>query len=141
MGHYDQPMSKVVSPSRVIHAFVSEIRDTYPENEKAKVDAYTDRIKTSTSAADHRRGHRCIIWAMHLAEEKSESHPKWQEIKQLHKEWKDTELAAFFGAGDMIRIVWAQNAADVARTIGEEDGWDKAPWEELLQELLDMDGA
>ncbi len=36
-------------------------------------------------------------------------------------------------------IEWVENAVDVAKAIGEADGWDHAPWEELLSGLIAME--
>jgi hypothetical protein len=38
-----------------------------------------------------------------------------------------------------IHIQWVENAVNVAKALGEEDGWDKSPWQALLEELVEMD--
>ena len=43
--------------------------------------------------------------------------------------------------GQDVRNLWVEDAVDVARRIGEEEGWDHFPWEELLDELITMEGS
>ncbi len=83
-----------------------------------------------------------------MADDKDQSHPRWREIKELHQEWKDTWFGLEFGLtgnqgvkrhpGEDMHIQWVESAIAVAKALGEEDGWDKSPWEELLSELVEM---
>jgi hypothetical protein len=43
--------------------------------------------------------------------------------------------------GEDVRIQWVDEAVEVARRIGEEEGWEHAPWEALLDELIAMEGT
>jgi hypothetical protein len=35
-----------------------------------------------------------------------------------------------------VRIEWVENAVAVAKRLGEEDGWENSPWEDLLNDLI-----
>ncbi len=84
-----------------------------------------------------------------MADDKNQSHPKWREIKELHQEWKDTWFGVEFGLspnqgidhhpGEDIHIQWVEDAVTVAKTLGEDDGWDKSPWEDLLGDLITIE--
>ena len=76
------------------------------------------------------------------------SSPRWNEIKEIHQEWKDTWFGLEFGLmGDQgagrhpdedMHIQWVEDAVTVAKNLGEEDGWEHSPWEALLDELIEM---
>ena len=40
-----------------------------------------------------------------------------------------------------VRIEWVENAVAVAKRLGEEDGWENAPWEDLLNDLIHVGSA
>jgi hypothetical protein len=141
-------MSKILTPSPMLELFVRNVREQFPEGEASKVDQFADAISTSTSEADSKRARRCFHWAYALADDKNQSHPRWREIKELHQEWKDTWFGLEFGLtgnqgvkrdpDEDMHIQWVEDAISVAKELGEEDGWDKSPWEELLGELVRM---
>ena len=142
------PMSKILSPSPILECFVRNVQEDFPKEEAAKVDRFGEAIAHSTSKADTERAHRCFHWAFKMADDKNQSHPRWKQIKELHQEWKDTWFGFEFGltgsqgsprtpAEDM-HIQWVEDAVAVAKNLGEEDGWDRSPWEELLSELVRM---
>jgi hypothetical protein len=141
-------MSKILSPSPILESFVRNVQEDFPKVEAVKVEAFAEAISHSTSEADSERARRCFHWAYKKADDKNQSHPKWREIKELHQEWKDTWFGAEFGlspnqgidhhAGEDMHIQWVEDAVTVAKTLGEEDGWDKSPWEALLTELVGM---
>jgi hypothetical protein len=142
-------MSKTLSPSPMVRLFVRNVQEQFPQEEASKVDRFRDAITRTNSDADSARARRCFHWAFEMADDKSQSHPKWRQIKELHQEWKDTWFGAEFGLtgnqeiklhpDDDIHIQWVEDAVAVAKTLGEEDGWDKSPWEALLSELVEMD--
>jgi hypothetical protein len=133
----------------MLESFARNVREDFPADEAAKVDHYEDAISRTTSDNDKERAHRCLHWAVEMADDKSQSHPRWRQIKELHKEWHDTWFGAEFGLmgaggsshspGLDVHIQWVEDAVFVAKTLGEEDGWDHSPWEVLLQELIDME--
>jgi hypothetical protein len=141
-------MSKSLTPSPILELFVRNVRERFPEGEAGKVDQFTDAISKSTSEADSKRARHCFHWAYAMADDKSQSHPRWREIKELHQEWKDTWFGLEFGLtgnqgvkrdpDEDMHIQWVEDAIAVAKQLGEEDGWDKSPWTELLGELVEM---
>jgi len=141
-------MSKILSPSPILECFVRNVQEDFPKEESTKVDRFADAISRSTSEADSKRAHRCFHWAYEMADDKSQSHPRWKEIKELHQEWKDTWFGLEFGImgdqgaartpGEDIHIQWVEDAVTVAKNLGEEDGWDHSPWQDLLHALIEI---
>jgi hypothetical protein len=142
-------MSKTLSPSPMLELFVRNVQEQFPKTEADKVDGFAEAIVRSTSEADSERARRCFHWAFEMADDKSQSHPRWREIKERHQEWKDTWFGLEFGLtgnqgvkrhpDEDIHIQWVEDAVSVAKTLGEEDGWEKSPWEALLGQLVEMD--
>jgi hypothetical protein len=138
-------MSTPVSPSPVIETFVSKFKDFLPDDQKSKLQTHESAIAATTSEGDESRALRCAIWAMKTASNKSDSHPRWKEVKDVHKIWKETLFDAEWGLttrhssiGDEVRTGWIQSATDVIRYSGEDDGWQNSHWEELLVELINL---
>jgi hypothetical protein len=144
-------MSKLVSPSPIIESFVENVREAFPAAEVLKLERFSVGIGSTTSAADPHRARRCVEWAIEMADDRNQSHPRWREFKELHQSWKDAWFALEFGvigpqgAGhhpvEDIRIQWVENAVAVAKGLGEEDGWNNSPWEELLEGLIEMEST
>jgi len=142
-------MSPTLSPSPMIECFVRNVLEEFPPAESAKVDGRAQAIEATTSEHDAARARRCAHWAFEMADDKNRSHPRWKQICELHQEWKDTWFGVEFGVmgdqgathhpGEDVRIQWVEDAVAVAKTLGEEDGWDKSPWEALLDELIAME--
>lgn len=143
-------MSKILSPSPILESFVRYIREELPQTEAIKVDKFADAISHTTSKVDTERARRCFHWALEMADDKSKTHPRWREIQELHEEWKVTWFGLEFGLmgdqgatrnpGEDVHIQWVEHAVSVAKTIGEQDGWQKSPWEALLRELIEIGG-
>jgi hypothetical protein len=90
-----------------------------------------------------------------MAVDKESEHPHWQRLKERHQIWKDEWFAVEFGIGDAdplggslgvvgkpepledVGILWVGNAVEIAKKLGEEDGWENSPWEALLTEMID----
>jgi hypothetical protein len=142
-------MSKALTPSPMLELFVRNVQEQFPKDEAGKSERFAEAISKSTSAADSKRARRCFHWAFEMADDKDQSHPRWREIKELHQEWRDTWFGLEFGLtgnqgvkrhpDEDMHIQWVEDAVGVAKTLGEEEGWDKSPWEELLSELVEMD--
>jgi hypothetical protein len=93
--------------------------------------------------------------AIRMANDKNQKHTRWDQLKERHQMWKDEWFAFDFGLGDAlpgsgshhvvgkgepvedVRIEWVENAVAVAKRLGEEDGWEKSPWEKILAEMID----
>jgi hypothetical protein len=133
----------------MIECFVRTAREQFPTAERLKLDRFDDAIASTTSRPDAHRARRCAEWAIELANDKKQSHPRWKELKELHQEWKGTWFGlemggvtpqgATFTPREDVHIQWVENAVTVAEKIGTEDGWGNAPWEALLDELIAMD--
>jgi hypothetical protein len=142
-------MTDPTSPSPIIECFLRGFKDFLPDDQKAKLETHQDAIAATTSDGDHARARRCAVWAIEAADDKDAAHPRWKEVKELHKIWKDTLLGAEFalggdlgqvvvrsGIGEDVRTQWAEGASDVIRKLAEEDGWANSHWEDLLVELI-----
>ena len=137
------------SPSAVIQVFVREIGEELPSAQSEKLEAHRSTIAKTTSHHDGRRARRCAEWAIDVAGDRDLRHPRWHEIKEAHAIWRDmfrgAEWAAMTaGVGRPaplkdIEIEWVEDAVEVAKLVGEADGWEHAPWESLLVELIAME--
>jgi hypothetical protein len=140
----------------MIETFVHAVDREFPEGEKSKMAQHQDAIAQTTSEGDPHRARICVKWAIRMANDKNQKHPRWEQLKQRHQIWKDEWFAFDFGVGDAtpfsgskgvvgkaepiedIRIEWVEDAVAVAKRLGEEDGWENAPWEALLIELINF---
>jgi hypothetical protein len=147
-------MAKSTSPSPIIEVFVREVHASFPESEKNKLASHGEEIAKTTSDGDPHRARLCARWAIKMADDKNQKHPRWEQLKERHQLWKDEWFAIDFGLGDAlpgsgshhvvgkaepledVRIEWVENAVAVAKRLGEEDGWENSPWEELLEVLI-----
>jgi hypothetical protein len=143
-------MPPAATPSPLLGTFVRSAQRSFPSAQQAVLDTYSAAISHTTATKDPERARHCALWAIEKAADRNQNHPRWREIKELHQIWKDAWFGAEFGvfgaAGhldplDDIRIQWVEDAVAVATKLGEEDGWDKSPWEPLLQELLRMEDS
>lgn len=141
-------MVEPTSPSPIVGVFVRAVQELLPADQKTKLDPLKDAIEATTSAKDGHRARHCAHWAIRLADDKDLPHPRWREIKELHHVWKDAWLGVQFGLHhtdpahrpiEDVEIQWTEGAVEVAKMIGEADGWDHAPWEQLLEELIEME--
>jgi hypothetical protein len=139
-------MSATVSPSPIIECFLRELEPGLPADQRSKLSSHEEGISRTTSDVDHARAHRCALWAIEAADDKDASHPRWTQVKELHKLWKDTMFGAEFGlampsssVSEDVRTQWAENAADVVKKLADENGWENSHWEELLTDLIDLE--
>jgi len=147
-------MAKSTSPSPIIEVFVREVHASFPDSEKDKLAEHEEEIAKTTSDGDPHRARLCAKWAIRLANDKNQAHPRWEQLKERHQMWKDEWFAFEFGVADAfpgsgtyhkvgkaepredVRIEWVENAVAVAKRLGEEDGWENSPWEGLLTDLI-----
>jgi len=152
-------MVNSMSPSPIIGLFVNEVHKSFPESESQKVAAHEDAIANTTSEGDRHRARLCARWAIKMADDRSSQHPRWEQLKERHQMWKDEWFAFDFGLADAtplsgthhvvgkpepledVRIEWVENAVAVAKKLGEEDGWENSPWEDLLNDLIHAGSA
>jgi hypothetical protein len=138
-------MTNQLSPSPIIECFLRNFKDFLPDDQKAALAKHDGDVAATTSEGDEARALHCAIWAIKAADDKSASHPRWKELKETHRIWKDTWFGAEYGLmtpqstiAEDVRIQWTESAAEVIRKLAEEDGWEKSRWEELLVELIGM---
>jgi hypothetical protein len=147
-------MAKSTSPSPIIEVFVREVHASFPDSEQTKLAAHEGAIAETTSDGDPHRARLCARWAIKMADDKNQKHPRWAQLKERHQMWKDEWFALDFGLADGlpgsgthhlvgkpepledVRIEWVENAVAVAKRLGEEDGWENSPWEGLLNDLI-----
>jgi hypothetical protein len=142
-------MGKAMSPSPMLECFVRNAHEQFPADQRDKLPRFEPAIDGTTSTADAHRARRCAEWAIELADDKDQTHPRWRELKELHQEWKDIWFGLEMGVvgpqgarhtpREDTHIQWVEDAVTVAARIGEEDGWDRSPWESLLDELIAME--
>jgi hypothetical protein len=148
-------MADAISPSPIIEVFVNEVHASFPESEREKVASHDDAIANTTSEGDPHRARLCVKWAIRMADDKHQKHPRWEQLKERHQIWKDDWFAFDFGVADAmpgsgshhvvgkaepienVRIQWVENAVAVAKRLGEDDGWENSPWEALLTEMIE----
>ncbi len=137
------------SPSPVIEAFVRQIAEELPSTQAAKLGTHRPAIEKTTNHRDGQRARRCAEWAIGVAADRDLPHPRWREIKEVHAIWRDMFRGAGYSAMTEgvgrpeplkdIEFEWVDDAVEVAKLVGETDGWGHAPWESLLVELIDME--
>ena len=142
---------RAVSPSPMLEIFVRNAARLLPASEHAALGRRAAAIAGTTSEADGRRARRCAEWAMEVAARTDPSHPGWARVHELHRQWRALWFGVRMGTsgprgpmpivGEDVRIQWVDEAVEVARRIGEEEGWEHAPWEALLDELIAMEGT
>jgi hypothetical protein len=125
---------------------VDEIEPSLPDEGKATLSSYADRIAATTHHGDFRRAWHCADWAIGVAEASSGStHDHLVTgLKEKHALWKDMIFGAEFGAklrdgvgpGQDAEIQWVDDAVAIAKDEADRSGWDTVPWEDLLQEML-----
>jgi hypothetical protein len=146
--------TQVISPSPIIEVYLNDARRDFPESERKKLTQYAEEIGRTTSEGDPHRARMCLKWALHQVEDANRSHPRWEQLKERFRIWREDWSAFDFGIADAmpgsgthhrvgkaepiedVRIQWAQAAVDVARRIGEEEGWENSPWQGLLSDLI-----
>lgn len=143
-------MADHVSPSPMIEVFVRAVTEQLPAEQQQKLEPHRPAIARTTDRGDGRRARHCAHWAIGVAGEHDLPHPEWRRIKETHEVWKEAWLGSQFalmlkGAGRPapvadVEIEWVEGAVDVARMVGENVGWEQAPWEDLLVQLIAMEG-
>jgi hypothetical protein len=147
--------------SPIVRGLMNNLREILPEDERRKLDGYAQRAEACTPKGDFHRARRCLHWAVRVAESPQHAHLSGMAVrlKETHKAWKDIWLGVEFGSeveigrgqaaqevkgdqkigpGEDVELLWVEEATDVAKSAAEESGWDNVPWEELLEEVLEI---
>jgi hypothetical protein len=156
------PHETSTGSSPIVKGLLNNLREILPDEERGKLNGYTQRAEATKPHGDLRRARYCLHWAIEMAERPEHSHLARMAVrmKETHKEWQDIWLGAWFGSeveigrgqpshevkgdqkigpGEDIELLWVEEATDVAKTIAEKSGWDSVPWEELLQKVIEIE--
>lgn len=133
----------------MIEIFVRQVQETFPSTQSGKLKGHEAAIARTTHHHDGHRARRCAEWAIALAGDRNLPHHDWGRIKELHAVWRDMTWGAGYAAITEgigrpaplmdIEIEWVEDAVHVARIVAEAEGWEHAPWEDLLVELIGME--
>ena len=150
-------MAKSTSPSPIIEVFVREVHASFPDSEKSKL-ATHERDCQDDLRRDPHRAVSAPKWAIRMADDKSQKHPRWEQLKERHQMWKDEWFAVRFRSGATRSPEAAPTTSSVRRSrwktygsSGSRTRWPwpndsgrrtdgELPWEELLTELIDDRG-
>jgi hypothetical protein len=147
--------------SPIVKGLMNNLGEILPEDQRETLDGYTKQAEATKSRGDFQRAKYCLRWAIEVAENPRHSHLSHMtvHIKERHKAWQDIWLGAEFGSmvevgrgepaqeikgdqkigpGEDIELLWVEEATDVAKAAAEKSGWDAVPWEELLQEVINI---
>jgi hypothetical protein len=147
--------------SPIVRGLMNNLREILPDEERRKLEGYAARAEDTSPKGDFHRARRCLHWAVKVSESPQHAHLSGVAIrlKETHKAWQDIWLGSEFGSeveigkgqisqeikgdqkigpGEDIELLWVQEATDVAKSAAAESGWDNVPWEDLLQEVLDI---
>jgi hypothetical protein len=140
---------------------MNNLREILPDDQREKLDGYTQQAEATKPKGDFHRARYCLRWAIKVAENPKHSHLSGAavHIKERHKAWQDIWLGAGFGSeeefgrgrlahevkgdqktgpGEDIELLWVEEATDVAKSAAEKSGWEAVPWEELLQSVIEI---
>lgn len=147
--------------SPIIKALMVDLQSAMPPDERQKLEQYWAQVDASKSQGDFHRARRCLHWAITVAEAPEHSHLAREAIrvKETYKAWQDLVLGAEFGThvetrrGDEghlitgeskvgpredVEFLWVSEAVSVAKMAAEKSGWDQVPWEQLVQDVLQI---
>jgi hypothetical protein len=145
--------------SPIVKGLMNNLREILPEEERQKLERYSEQAEASKPKGDLHRARYCLHWAIKTAEGSSHSHLSGVAVrlKEAHKAWQDIWLGTEFGSeveigrgqisheikgdqkigpGEEIELLWVEEATDVAKSAAEHSGWDSVPWEDLLEHVL-----
>jgi hypothetical protein len=145
--------------SPIVRGLMNGLREILPEDERAKLVAYTEQAESALPRGDFHRAWYCLHWAIEVTEQPKHSHLSrvGLRLKETYKAWQDVVLGAEFGSdvkmgtgnpsqeikgdqkigpGEDIELLWVGEAMAVAKSASEKSGWDDVPWQDLVQEVL-----
>ena len=147
--------------SPIIRGLMNGLREALPEDDRQKLAAYTEQAEAASPRGDFHRAWHCLHWAIEVTEEPKHSHLSGVgvRLKETYKAWQDVVLGTEFGSevkigkgnpaeevkgdqkigpGEDIELLWVGEAVSVAKSAAEKSGWDKVPWQALVQEVLQI---
>jgi hypothetical protein len=148
--------------SPVVKTLLLDLQTALPEPQRQKLEAYWPQADATKPHGDFHRARHCLSWAIAVAEMPAHSHLSHVSVrlKETYKAWQDIVLGAEFGThvkeghgpeghdivgdqkigpGEDIELLWVGEAVSVAKSAAEKSGWDSVPWEQLVQDVLNID--
>ena len=145
--------------SPIVRGLMNGLREILPEDERAKLAAYTERAESARPRGDFHRAWHCLHWAIEVTEQPKHSHLSGVgvRLKETYKAWQDAVLGVEFGSdvkmgtgnpsqeikgdqkigpGEDVELLWVGEAVSVAKSAAEKSGWDDVPWQHLMEEVL-----
>jgi hypothetical protein len=145
--------------SPIIRGLMNGLREILPEDQRAKLAAYTEQAESAQPRGDFHRAWHCLHWAIAVTEQPKHAHllGVGVRLKETYKAWQDVVLGAEFGSdvqmgtgnpsqeikgdqkigpGEDIELLWVGEAVSVAKSAAEKSGWGNVPWQDLMQEVL-----
>jgi hypothetical protein len=128
-----------VRPSKVLAYFRDHLEVVMPVADAAKLATYDPRISQTTTLGDFHRCVHCASWAHRLSHKSDDTH--YRHLLQSVGSWTNC-LGAMRPDKrvSQVELAWVDEAVDTARFVGKSSGWTDVPWEELLQDLIALDG-
>jgi hypothetical protein len=128
-----------VKPSKVLTYFRDHLEAVMPVADAAKLATYDPRIAQTTTLGDFHRCVHCASWAHRLNHNSDDTHHR--HLLQNVASWTNC-LGALRPDKKVsqVELAWVDEAIDTARSVGTSSGWTDVPWEELLQDLIALDG-
>jgi hypothetical protein len=147
--------------SPIVLGLMNGLREVLPADEQAKLATYSERAGEAKPRGDFHRARHCLHWAIEVSEQPKHSHLSGvgTRLKETYKAWQDIVLGAEFGSdvkmgtgnpsqeikgdqkigpGEDIELLWVGEAVSVAKDAAEKSGWDSVPWEDLMQQVLEI---
>ena len=134
--------------SPILGYLLRHLEEMLPPDQKAKLEPYEAAVSLTTHKGDLHRAWRAAGWAVELTTrpEHSALGRAAKTLEEGYRLWKDSWFGAAFGLSliegvrpaEDIETEWVDEALKVAQAAAEQAGWDSVPWEQLLQELIDV---
>jgi hypothetical protein len=137
---YDLAMGEEsVKPSKVLSYFRDHLAAVMPVAVAAKLATYDPRIAQTTTLGDFHRCTYCASWAHRLSRSSDDTHHR--HLLQNIASWTNC-LGAMRPDKKVsqVELAWVDEAIGAARSLGNSSAWTNVPWEELLQDLIALDG-
>jgi hypothetical protein len=151
------------TPSPILRYLASQLRNLLPPDQVPKLDAFEPLIEQSSPHGDFHRAAHCATWAVELAGRSEPTHRRKipTELGEVVRVLRDMEFGISFGfmVGDVgrtedslrghfhdrdkssglredLKVSMVDDALAVAQQVGDSEGWDSVPWEQLLRDVV-----
>ncbi len=128
---------------------IDQLSRILPEDLQTKLDGYRQKIVGISGHHDLHRCYRCAQWAVDLkaTSQKGSTKSILSRLGQVLHEANQARWATEFGLFVSfhpvtdLEVGWIDDALGVAQELADEVGWDQVPWEQLLDELIELKPA